>query len=136
MLQVEPANAEAALLLARLVVFSDPARASELARIASQGGASYDQTQSIEEVARLLTHAGELEGLPEDPARASYLDGVSKLAQGDVEGAIEQFVVSVRLNRHYHDDSARKTCLALFSVLGNKNPVTQKQRRALEQSLF
>ena len=135
-MQAEPANAEAALLLARLVVFSDPARASELARIASHGGAAYDQTQSIEEIARLLTHAGELEGLPDDPARASYLEGVSKLAQGDVDGALGQLVASVRLNRHYHDDAARKTCLALFSVLGNKSPVTQTQRRALEKALF
>ncbi len=135
-LEAEPANADAALLLARLTVFSDPERASNLARIASQGGAAYDQTQSIEEIARLLTRAGELEGLPDDPARSAYLDGVGKLAQGDVEGALGQLVASVRLNRHYHDDSARKTCLALFSVLGNKNPVTQKQRRALEQALF
>jgi putative thioredoxin len=135
-LTAEPSNADAALLLARLVVFNDPKRATGLARIASQGGAAYDLTQSIEEVARLLTHPGELEGLPEDPARAPYLEAIAKLSRRDVEGALQQLVASVRLNRHYHDDAARKTCLALFNVLGSKNPLTQKQRRSLEQALF
>ena len=135
-LQAEPSNGDAAVLLARLILFDDPQRAADLARTASHGGAAYDQTQSIEQVAHLLTHASELEALPEDAARAPYLEAVSKLAQRDVEGALASLIASVRLNRHYHDDAARKTCLALFNVLGSKSPITQKQRRALEQALF
>jgi putative thioredoxin len=135
-LELEPTNGDAALLLARLIVFKDPERANDLARAASHGGAPYDQTQAIEQVARLLSHPSELEGLPEDPARALFLDAVSKLSQRDADAALQQFVASVRLNRHYHDDAARKTCLALFNVLGTRHPLTQKHRRALEQALF
>jgi putative thioredoxin len=41
-----------------------------------------------------------------------------------------------RGDRTYMDDVGRRACLALFSFLGNENPVTAEYRRALAATLF
>jgi thioredoxin-like negative regulator of GroEL len=46
------------------------------------------------------------------------------------------FVRAVQLNRRYEDAIARRACLAVFAVLGDKSEVTKKHRRALEMALF
>jgi putative thioredoxin len=129
---LEPANAEAALLLAKLVVFKDPARATQLSHT---HGANYAEAEAIRRVAEALTE-GAPSDLPEDPARAPYAAALAALQDGDTDVALAQLVDSIRRNRHFHDDAARKLALALFSVLGDKHPLTQKHRRALERALF
>jgi putative thioredoxin len=129
---LDPGNSEAALLLARLVVFKDPARGEQLSRTP---GAAFDEAQAVQRIAWLLSDEGAPE-LPDDPAREAYLGGVEALATGEIDTALTKLVDSVRRNRHFHDDGARKTCLALFSVLGDRHELTLKHRRSLEMALF
>ena len=129
---LEPANAEAAVLLAKLVVLKDPARATQLSHT---HGANYAEAEAIRRVAEALTD-GVPSDLAEDPARAPYEAAVAALQDGDTEVALTQLVDSIRRNRHFDDDAARKLALALFSVLGDKDPLTQRHRRALERALF
>jgi len=131
-LTLEPGNAEAALLLAKLVVFKDPARADQLSRTP---GAAFDEAQAVQRIAGLLNDAGASD-LPDDPAREAYLGGAEALAAGDIDAALTKLVDSVRRNRRFHDDAARKTCLALFAVLGDRHELTLKHRRSLEMALF
>jgi putative thioredoxin len=131
-LALEPSNAEAASLLARLLVFEDPARADQLSRTP---GVPYDEAQAVQRIASALKD-GLPEDLPEDPARESYAGGLQALASGDVDAALSRLIDSVRRNRRYHDDAARKTALALFAVIGDKHDLTLKHRRALEMALF
>jgi putative thioredoxin len=74
--------------------------------------------------------------LPDDPARESYVAGIEALRAGDHDAALTQLVGSVRRNRRYNEDAARKTALALFAVLGDKSELTRKHRRSLEMALF
>jgi putative thioredoxin len=131
-LALEPANPEAALLLAKLVVFKDPARATQLSHT---HGADYAEAEAVRRVAEALTDRAPSD-LPDDPARAPYAAGVAALQDGDTDVALSQLVDSVRRNRDFHDDAARKLALALFSVLGDRHPLTQKHRRPLERALF
>ena len=129
---VAPASAEAAMMLARLIVFKDPARAELLSHTP---GAGFDEAQAVRRVASALKD-GPPADLPDDPAREGYVAAFQALASGDQETALSQLVASVRRNRRYHDEAARKTAVALFLVLGEKHPLTQKHRRALEMALF
>jgi len=129
---LEPANPEAALALAKLVVFKDPARATQLSHT---HGTDYAEAEAVRRVAEALTDRAPSD-LPDDPARAPYAAGVGALQDGDTDVALSQLVDSVRRNRHFHDDAARKLALALFAVLGDRHPLTQKHRRPLERALF
>ncbi|HEY7465077.1 MAG TPA: tetratricopeptide repeat protein, partial [Dehalococcoidia bacterium] len=129
---LEPANPEADLLLAKLVVFKDPARATQLSHT---HGADFAEAEAVRRVAGALTE-GAPSDPPEDAARLPYAAAIAALQDGDADVALSQLVDSVRRNRHFHDEAARKLALALFSVLGDKHPLTQKHRRALERALF
>jgi putative thioredoxin len=129
---LEPSNAVAALLLARLVVFKDPTRAEALSHTP---GADYGDAEAVESVVRLLQKGAEPD-LPQSPGREAYVQAVDALRAGDLATALGGLVDSVRRDRHFHDDIARRTLLHLFNVLGDRHELTQKHRRGLEMALF
>jgi putative thioredoxin len=131
-LGLDPGNAGAALMLAKLVVFKDPARAEQLSHTPN---ADYADAEAVETVSGLLLNGPET-GLPDSPARDAYLQAVTALQSGDIDSALAGLVDSVRKDRHYHDDLARRTLLWLFNVLGDRQELTKKHRRALESALF
>jgi len=129
---LEPSNAAAALLLAKLIVFKDPARAEALSHTPD---ADFADAEAVETVVRLLQKGAEPD-LPESPGRDAYVEAVGALGQGDIGAALGGLVDSVRRDRHFHDDIARRTLLHLFNVLGDRHELTLKHRRALEMALF
>ena len=50
--------------------------------------------------------------------------------------ALEEFLEVVRCDRQYNDDGARKAMLALFTIIGEHDPVTKKYRQKLANILF
>src|SRR5262249_29313565 len=71
-LSVAPENGAAAIALARLIVFTDPERASALAAVATKAGADFvPESQAVRGVADLLDENPE--SLPEDAARQPYV---------------------------------------------------------------
>ena len=131
----EPDNAEAAVLLAKTILFKDPTRANTLASEATRSApAVYDMATSVRTIAALIS--GPEPDLPEEPARAPYLEALQSLSREDVDAALSGLIASVRLNKHFADDAGRKACLALFAYLGPHDVLTQKYRRSLEQALF
>ena len=131
-LALEPSNPEPALLLAKLITFKDPARAEALSHTP---GAAFDDAEAVEAVTRLLQKGPESD-LPESPVREVYVEAVEKLQRGEIEAALGGLIDSVRGDRHYHDDLARRTLLWLFNVLGEGHALTQKYRRSLASALF
>jgi putative thioredoxin len=85
-------------------------------------------------------HAGEdLEGEaranPRDP-RARYRHGVMLAARGQFTVALDELLDSVRLDRSFADEAARKAMLAIFDILGLDAPVTREYQRRLAAVLF
>jgi putative thioredoxin len=72
---------------------------------------------------------------PRDPA-AQYELGAALAAQGRYEPALEHLIESVRRDRSWNEDAARKAMLDLFSVLGEESPLTQSYRKQLSHLLF
>lgn len=136
-LSLEPGNAEAQMGLARLVVFKDPARAVELATGAARADAAmHQQARGIDTLVGLLQKRESIDELEEDPAKAPYTEGLTRLGEGDLDGTLAGFVESVRRNRAYNGEQARLAALALFNVLGPRHSLTKKHQRALEMALF
>jgi len=134
-LRDEPANATAQALLARCVAFDDAKRAYELVSQAARTDPAFvPLSVAIQTLADL--DGVNVEALPEDSSRASMINALSSLNQGDVDAALGAFVQAVRVNKRYEDELARRACIAIFAVLGDKNEATKKHRRALEMALF
>ena len=118
------------------LVFSDPAAA--LARIAELEPPA-DLTQRVtdlEFLARrglLLADPGEL---GDGEAARLYLAGLRRLQVGDFDGALERLITSMREDRALDDEAARRTCVALFRVLGQEHPAVAARRSEFAGALY
>ncbi len=72
---------------------------------------------------------------PDDP-RARYRWGVMLAAHARHEEALDELLESVRLDRHFADDAARKAVLAVFDILGLESTLVREYQRRLTQLLF
>ena len=128
-------DAAAQALLARCIAFEDSKRADDLVRQAARTDATFvplsvamgDLTTLVE------TDASKL---PDDASKSAITGAIASLKSGDVDAALGGYVQAVRLNKRYEDEMARRACIALFAVLGDKSDLTKKHRRALEMALF
>jgi putative thioredoxin len=50
--------------------------------------------------------------------------------------ALPEFLEVVRRDRRYNDDGARKSMLAIFTILGDNRPIVAEYRRKLANALF
>ncbi|GMQ82222.1 MAG: thioredoxin [Rhodothermia bacterium] len=136
LLEENPKDLSAAGLLARLLVFQDPDRAAELARLVS-GDSRF---MAIGEAIELLV---EFKSKHQDPAmhaveegREEYLNASKALDDGDLDGALVSIIEVLKTNRYVDDDGARKMGVALFTLLGDTHPLTQKYRRTFDMWLY
>jgi putative thioredoxin len=126
---------EARLLLARLIVFTDPSRAKTLLQsMNSTDAATGMVVDSVREVAEQL--ATDEESLPDGAGRTLFKDVLAHLKSGKFDEAVSSLVSLLQTDRYYADDAARKLGVALFTLLGPDHPVTQKHRRIFDMYLF
>ena len=136
-LAAEPENPDALMLSARPRLFDDPARAQAEARRAAAAKAPLIPTaEAVETLARLLEARGQYERLPEGAGKSAFVAAIEALSRRDLHAAAENFIASVRADRRYNDDAARRAAIALFNLLGDKHPVTQQHRRAFQMAVF
>lgn len=57
-------------------------------------------------------------------------------ATGDREAAVDQLLESIRIDRKWEDEAARKELLKYFEAMGPTDPVTADARRRLSSILF
>ncbi|MBK8160294.1 MAG: thioredoxin [Rhodospirillaceae bacterium] len=57
-------------------------------------------------------------------------------ATGDKEGAVDQLLESIRINRAHNEEAARKQLVTFFEALGPMDPLTLSARRRLSSLLF
>jgi putative thioredoxin len=133
----DPGNPDARLLLARLLLFTEPGRAETLAREAAAARPSlYTISSAVETLAELVESKDQLAGLPEGKGRQKYARAVEELAAGRLDEAAAGFIDSLRVDRAYEEEAARKALVALFNLLGDRHAVTQKYRRAFQMAVF
>lgn len=79
--------------------------------------------------------AGEAAAAPRD-ARARYRYGLLLAARGQYEAALDELLDSIRADRKFADEAARKAVLGVFDILGPDDPRTRQYQRNLASVLF
>ena len=146
-LQMEPGNAEAISGLARFAIAKkDFAKAKELlARLpADQAGqneiaAAKAALELAEAGAKSAGATAEFEArLAQNPKdHQARIDlSMALFAAGEREKAIDQLLQSIRLEREWNEQAARKQLLKLFEAIGLSDPLTVASRKRLSSILF
>lgn len=135
-LEVEPDNEDAAVMLARLLLASDHRKAAAVVERIGADSDSYHIAESIRTVARLFDYAEAPETLPDAPLKPVYLSAIEHLKNADFEAALSSFIEVIKGARQYDDDGARKACLAIFKFLGDDHELTREYRSRLASALY
>ncbi len=135
-LRQDPRNEPARVLLARMQLFSDPVRATDLVRDIEEHHEQYPVVSAIMTAGSLLRRSEHPEELPDGAAKKLYVEAARELAAGNDAAALEKFIEVLKSDREYDDDGARRACLAIFTLLGEEHPVTQNYRRSFSSALY
>lgn len=139
-----PDDHEALLGLGRLLVQQGEHEGAEALRQVPAGTPQYPTAQAWLALAEFFgeAHTSKPEALKAQVAATpNDVDARYKLAALLAHGrqyaeAIDQLLAIVGRNRGFRDDGARKVLLALFTALGDQNPLVADGRRKLANLLF
>lgn len=132
----EPDNEQAAVSLARTWMNEDPGRCLDLLRPIEPGTEYHDSAEVLRTIAGLFLYLGGPEDLEDDPVKPVYVRAIEHLRSGSCELALQRFIEVLEKNRSYDDDGARRSCVAIFGMLGEGHPVTRQYRRAFSNALY
>jgi putative thioredoxin len=135
-LRENPENERARVLLAGMILASDPSAATQLVAGIEENSPHFQKVEAIRTFGTMLEKLAHPEQLTDDPVKSAYVAALAALAQFDYDAALEKFIDVIRANRYYDDDGARKACIAIFRVLGDEHAVTQKRRREFSSALY
>ena len=135
-LQKDPANEHARVLLAETYLESTPEKALDLVQGIEEDSRHFGMVDAIRTFAALTMKLEHPDVLPESTVRPSYLEALHALGRYDYDGALNNFIAVIRGDREYDDDGARKACVAIFKVLGEDHEITQKYRREFSSALY
>ena len=74
--------------------------------------------------------------LPDSDSARRYREAANNLFKERFDDSAEGFIQVLMADRLLDDDGARKACVALFRILGDKHPVSQKYRRRFSMALY
>ena len=134
--QSEPANIPARVLLAKTYVPIDPDRAAQLVEGIEEDSNLFLVVDGIRTFAGLEKKALNPENLPDSPVKATYLEAIKAVGQQDFDSALQKFIAVLREDRYYDDDGSRKACIAIFKYLGESHETTLKYRRDFSSALY
>ncbi len=134
-LEQDPGNVRAKLLLAQMAVFTNPGEAKELLEGIGPGDEGYELAESVRSFADLFEHSQNPSELPDSPAKPHCLNAIALLRAGDFDRALDEFIAAMEADRRFGDGCARKACVAIFHYLGEDSEITKKHRRAFGAAL-
>jgi putative thioredoxin len=123
---------EARALLACLVALEDTGRAAKLV----EGLAHRPEAEAVNTLHRFCRLADAPEELPEAEVKEDYVAAAQALRHGDADGALDTLIRIVQKDRSFDDDGARRAVVALFTVLGESDPVVRRHRPVFDRSLY
>jgi putative thioredoxin len=146
-LQMEPGNIEALSGLARFAITKkDFAKAKELLARAPADQAAGPEIAAAKAALELAEAGAKSAGalgefetrLAQNPKdHQARIDlSLALFAAGEREKAIDQLLESIRLDRAWNEQAARKQLLKLFEAVGLADPLTVASRKRLSAILF
>ena len=132
----EPTNDHAKILLAHIDIWANPLNAIELANEVTLDSEYSDKAQAIKKILGLFNHLDAPELLEESPIKGQYLEAINFLMQKNFTGSLESFIEVIKRNRYYDSDSSREACIAIFNLLGEDHETTRAYRNLFSNSLY
>ena len=129
-----PDDAQARVLLARCLWRTDPERALELVEEIGVGEREGETAAAVRLLAEQVRR--DPAGLPDGAGRERYAQALVALRGGQVQEALRAFIEVLERDRRYDDDGARRSCLALFRVLGEEHPLTERYRTPFSCAVY
>jgi putative thioredoxin len=130
-----PDHEHARVLLAGTFLESAPGKALALVRGIEEDSREFPVADAIRTFAAMTRKLEQPDELPAHPVRGIYLEALRALGRKEYDLALEKFIEVIRADRNYDDDGARKAVVAVFKVLGEDSPTTQKHRRSFSSAL-
>lgn len=132
-LAADAAHLPSLLGLGRILVQKGDPEAAQVLRQVPQGSTAYLEAQA-------LISAGEFLTVPETTeagtSAARFATAAAQGRAGAWEQALQSLLELVQRDRAYGDDAARRAMLAIFSLLGEYDPLVARYRRLLASALF
>lgn len=135
-LAAEPTNAQAAGLLAPLIVVDDTPRARALADTAATGEPRFVQNADAVRVLADALERDDFSTLRGEPALDTYKGAIEAIRAGSPDAAMRLIIEVLQKNRYLDDDGPRTLGVALFTVLGDGHDVTRAHRRTFDMWLY
>jgi putative thioredoxin len=135
-IDAEPNNYHANILMAKALVFSDPQKSSAILKEVGENQEYSDTFESITTIINLLQHLDGNDLPPDDPSKLNYLKSIRELRAKHFEQALNNFIDVLQQNRSYDGDGSRKACIAIFKYLGEDHQITKKFRPIFSSALY
>ncbi len=135
LLNADPQNGSAKLLMAKILLFKDHKKADELVANIEETSDNSELITSIKTIVDLLNESKNSTS-KESATKALYLEAVKYLKDKKFDQSIEKFIEIIKTDRFYADDIARKACIAIFKYLGEENEITLAYRKEFGRALY
>jgi putative thioredoxin len=109
----------------------DQKKTSEIQAVVSQ----MELAQASSEVGDLVDLRASVEKEPKNPESHFNL-AMALYGSSDNEGAVDHLLESIRINRAWNEEAARKQLIKLFGIFGPTDPLTSDARKRLSSILF
>ncbi|MBL9128837.1 MAG: thioredoxin [Verrucomicrobiales bacterium] len=129
----DPDRIPAKLLLAEVLLGTDPARAVELLEQVPDHADEAPHARALALLAQASTR--DPGTLPDDPSKSRLLEGLAAIRQRDWDTALGAFVDVVERKRGYGDNLAVEAGKAIFRYLGIRHPVADRHYRRFSSAL-
>lgn len=145
-LQVDPENIEAIAGMGRIAVQAGQLDVAKqvLAQV-PKDKANHAETLALKSAIELAEQTAELGGRADlegrvaanpDDHEARYDLALLLYAEGDKQGAVDHLLESIKRDRTWNEEAARKQLLKLLEAFGFADPVSVSTRRRLSSLLF
>ncbi|MEM1137257.1 MAG: tetratricopeptide repeat protein, partial [Bacteroidota bacterium] len=135
-LEKEAGHPLASYYLAKLLIFKNPAEAQNYIVNAEKSPELINEALSLKDLIGIISLNNKENELEDAPVKGIFLQGIEALTSQSFEAALEKFIDVIVKNKSYHDEAARKACVAIFQFLGEENDITKKYRRRFNMALY
>jgi putative thioredoxin len=133
--QSDDTSAAAALGLLKALLMQGKGAEAQKVLDRFPAGSEWATAETFKPLAKLLVETEEESG-ELDPLAARLHQAIRLIARGNLPAAMDGLLGIMREDKRYRDDLPRKLMLALFSLLGDDDPLTQEYRQELASVLF
>jgi putative thioredoxin len=133
--QAEPGNEDARLLLAEALLRIDPAGVAAVVDFIDVTSDSFEKAEALRALAGIAILSDNPQQLPDAPVRERFLSGCQAVRAGDWASALAAFIEVLERRKDYAEGRAREGCRAIFQYLGFRHPVAEPFHRAFSSAL-